>query len=381
MIATRASGDGCISYDNDFSHASDMYYSNLHYCMNNNTNSYFMESACCGYDWDEVDWGFDVVVGRAVIGNTLELNYWINKTKHYMNRAYEYCMVPAKNVGGSITDQTWSMIGDDFPVNLSFINNQNISQVQWNNIANYCNGVIGGVDGIQMILHSGHGGTLWTPYQPGNLNNVFNPNFVYTEGCNSADFGTDTSSRMESWISDDGACFAGIANSAYGWFIASTYYVEELMNNIFNTSAGNHTMCIAEAHNSARETVGHILADGVFAMIYKETNFFGDPALEYQWYTPIQFISIDNGINGTVVNCSNPTFNWTRIQNVSQYNLQISTISDFSSLTINITDACDYNYPTYYDENNTRVSFTLPPSYSLPTIDTYYCRVKYYYIP
>ncbi|GAH31662.1 unnamed protein product, partial [marine sediment metagenome] len=41
MICSWADGTGdCSGPDDDTSHASDMYYACLHYCMNNNTNSY-----------------------------------------------------------------------------------------------------------------------------------------------------------------------------------------------------------------------------------------------------------------------------------------------------------------------------------------------------
>ncbi len=379
MICTRASGDGCGTFHDDYSHASDMYYSNLDHCMNNNTNSYWMESECCGYDWDKVDWGFDLMVGRVLVNNVNELNRWINKTKNYVNGIsqgdyLENVIVACKDVDNLISDQTWNIIEPYLPSNKSVVNNQNVSQAQWSVIDDYCNGDVASWDGIHILYHEGHGGTLWTPYQPSNLDNAAVPNYLDTEGCNSGDFGTDTSSRMESWISDDGGPFAGIANSASGWFIASTYFSAGLLYHLFNDT--DQTSCFCEANNKCRETVGHTDADGVFAMIYKERNFFGDPSLEIQQYDIPQFISIDNGINGTLVYNSTPTFNWTKPNyDISQYNLQIDNNVDFNSPEINITDVNQYIYPSEYSENATRISFILPSGYSLPKYDIYYCRV------
>lgn len=91
-----------------------------------------------------------------------------------------------------------------------------------------------------------------------------------------------------------------------------------------------------------------------------------------------QFISIDGGINRTTVFSSTPTFNWTLIANTSHYYLQISNVSDFSYLTVNLSNVCDAIYPTEYSENTTRVSFQLPVTNALSVIDTYYCRIRAY---
>ena len=379
MIATRASGDDCGTFHDDLSHASDMYYSCLDYCMNNNTNSYFMESECCGYDWDKVDWGFDLMVGRIPVNTVNELNLWINKTKNYVNgisqgNYLKNVIVACKDVDNLISDQTWTILEPYLPSNKSVVNNQNISQAQWNVMDDYCNGDIASWDGIHILYHEGHGGTLWTPYQPANLDNKLIPNYLDTEGCDSGDFGTDTSSRIEQWMSDDGGPFAGIANSASGWFIASTYFSAGLLYHLFNDT--DQTSCFCEANNKCRETVGHTEADGVFAMIYKERNFFGDPSLEIQQFDIPQFISIDNDVNGTIVYNSTPTFNWSKPSlDISQYNLQVDNDSDFSSPEINITDVNQHNYPAEYSENTTRISFVLPSGYSLPKYDLYYCQV------
>jgi len=92
----------------------------------------------------------------------------------------------------------------------------------------------------------------------------------------------------------------------------------------------------------------------------------------------IQFVSIEGQANGSTIYTGTPTFNWTKQTNVSQYWLQVTTDSDFSTVVINITNINEYNYPTKYSENDTVVSFTLPNDEKLPTYNTYYCRVKAY---
>jgi len=391
MACSYAAGNcpGCTGYYNDTSHASDLYYSNLHYNMNNNTNSYWMENAVCGSPVDAIDWGFDLNVGRVIVNQPFETFWWINKTKNYVNgnnqsNYTKWAVVPCKDNGNSISNQTWTgwdgselgpNIGDEFPSNISFINNQNITQAQWNNLANYANGNAGGLNGLTLIYHAGHGGTLWTPYSDSNLNNLAVPNFIYTEGCTSANFGEDTSSRMEDWLSDNGAAFGGISNSAYGWFIGSTYYGELMMRELFNES---NTSILCTAHNNARERYGHD-PDCIWGMLYKETNFFGDPALEWTWYTGDKphLISIDSNGNSSIVTNSTPTFIWSKVNNTINYYLQLSLNSSFTNIVTNISDISIISYPSYYTEDTHNVTFILPPEYALTYFgNTYYIRLR-----
>lgn len=394
MVCSYAAGTcpGCTDFYNDTSHASDMYYSCLHHNMNNNTNSYWMENAVCGSPVDEIDWGYDLHVGRVLVNQKFESMWWINKTKNYVNGANQtnytqWNVVPCKNNANAISNQTWTgwtgselgpSVGDEFPSNMSFINEKNITQAQWTILDDYANGNAGGIPGFVLIYHAGHGGTLWDPYSDANLDNMGVPNFVITEGCSSANFGEDTSSRMEDWMSNNGAAFGGIANSAYGWFVASTYYGEQMMKEMF--SDGN-TSIFSVAYENAKEKIGHD-PDCVWGQIVKDGNFFGDPALEWNWYqeesndTIPQFIDINGGTNHTDIHTATPTFNWTSITNTSQYNLQISNDSAFTQLVANIIDINIYVFPTYYSVVGSNISFTLPPEYALTDMKSYYCKVR-----
>ena len=399
-VSTYASGDGCNTYDNDMNHSSDLYYSNLHKCMNNDTNQYWMLNPCCGYLHDDIDWGIDIYVGRTLATNVQQLNYWINKTKAYVNgdvtnNYYSRGIDAARDGGNAITDNTWydyggvssASLGDEFPSNITFVDNQNISAANWSLINDFCNGAISNWTGITILLQSGHasinGGLFWDEYNPSTLNNTDEPNFWYGEGCNIGEFGTSTICGVQSWMNDQNCTFAAIGNSAYGWFGASTYFVEDMMKQMFNESAGYNNLTFCQAHAAARTMEGATAYDGVWAMIFKETNFFGDPALEWQWYqvsqsdTPPQFIHIDSGGNNSFVYYSTPTFNWSIAENTSTYHLEISTTSAFSSLVVNLSNITIYDFPSHFSMNTVNVSFILPTIYSLPTFNTkYYCRVR-----
>jgi hypothetical protein len=352
-----------------------------------------MENAVCGSPVDEIDWGFDVHVGRVLVNQKWETLWWINKTKSYhANNQTNYTKwnaVPCKDGGNSISNQTWTGwqgsqpgpgIGEEFPDNMSFINNQNISQAQWSILDDYANGNAGGIPGFIMIYHAGHGGTLWDPYSDVNLDNMGTPNFVITEGCSSADFGEDDSSRMEDWMSDNGGAFGGVANSAFGWFVASTYYGKQMMKEMFNDS-NTSVFCIA--FENSKEVVGHD-PDCVWGQIVKDSNFFGDPAMEWQWYEPassddIHFISIDSGLNGTNVTSATPTFIWNISHGANTYHLQISNDTAFTDVVINLNDISEFKYPSEYSTDGTNVTFTLPSSDSLPYFNKlYYCKVRAY---
>ena len=308
---------------NDTSHSSDMYYSCLDYCMNNNTNSLWMENDFAPgiywasvSDWDEIDWGFDVTVGRLLVSSTTEANLWITKDKEYVNgndyskgNYLQNNIIAGKDPSNNIDPYAWDQLRDEFPSNFSFINNYTITLAQWGVMDDYCNGAIPPYNGINILYHSGHGGSE-APYAASNLNNSLKANFFYTEGCNTAEYGDSSTGTMETLIQDDGGPMAAIGNSAYGWFVASTWYSEIMFREMFNT--GNE-LCFAKANDLSREEIGHAY-HSVCPMLVKELNFFGDPSLEYKWYNPepqnfAPVLSGENPANGTIGR--NTSLPWT----------------------------------------------------------------------
>lgn len=360
------------SWYNDLHHACDMYYACLHKCMNNDTDNKWMENSCLEYIGDDIDWGYDLCVGRALFNTPNELYQWIHKTKAYVNGNYQDTylkrnIMASRDSGNQITNWTWDYLNEQFPLNFSWVNNQNITHTQWRDIEYYVNGVIG--EGIALIHHTGHGGTLETDYKQDYCDNEDTPQFLYTEACHSGDFGTDSNSRMEGWIHDDGCAFAGVANSAYGWFYASSYYAKVMYREMFNQTHGNNTLVFCQAHNDAREMFGHP-EDSVFGMIVKSTNFFGDPAIEYQWYIgyPPKMIAVGDSL----------IFQWTKHNESLYYALQVATDDEFNDVVVNITDINATNYPIEYTETFRDVYFKLPSNYLLDGDKTHFCRVRAY---
>jgi len=368
---------------NDTSHACDMYYSCLDYCMNNNTNSRWMEN---NFDpsiwwahvpvWDEIDWGFDVTVGRLLISSTTEANHWITKEKEYVNgnalnkgNYLNNWIIAAKDANSQITNFTWNLFKNDLPSNVTFVNGKNITQAQWNNLANYCNGVMPGFAGINILHHSGHGGSE-TPYTASNLNNSVKANFFYTEGCDTAEFG-DSSCTMEQLFRDDGGPMAAIGNSAYGWFEASSWYGEAMFSNMFNTS---NNLCFAESNDYSREAVGHTL-HSVCPMIVKELNFFGDPSLDYKWYNPEPIIPPFTPENNSgYEKVYNMHFNYTATRNgdVSFYWGNTTLIAAIHNITIGSIASIylpDYISPGWLNHDTTYYWYVIDNGTQTPTYD------------
>jgi lysophospholipase L1-like esterase len=98
-----------------------------------------------------------------------------------------------------------------------------------------------------------------------------------------------------------------------------------------------------------------------------------------QYQAAIQFISIDDGVNGTRIYDSTPIFNWTIVNDTTMYHLEISTNNSFVSLIVNLTNINEYNYPVEYTAGE-NISFILPNSNALPEYNVYYCRIRAYSI-
>jgi len=94
----------------------------------------------------------------------------------------------------------------------------------------------------------------------------------------------------------------------------------------------------------------------------------------------IQFVDINGGSNGTSIYDSTPVFNWSRMNGAAKYHLQVANDSGFTQLVVNLTDINEGNYPTYFSQNTTTVSFELPTGNALPEYKKYYCRVRAYII-
>ena len=86
-----------------------------------------------------------------------------------------------------------------------------------------------------------------------------------------------------------------------------------------------------------------------------------------------QFVEIEGKANVSNIYVTQPLICWSKVNNVSEYVLEIDDNSDFSSPIVNITDINVYNYPAYYSVDGNKICFELPIKI---TKNYYYMRVK-----
>ncbi|GAH46042.1 unnamed protein product, partial [marine sediment metagenome] len=164
-----------------------------------------------------------------------------------------------------------------------------------------------------------------------------------------------------------------IPNEGDGWFTLLTFYptLDKIHVQTYSSTLGKWE----DPHWTGSAYFGNTTQIG---MPYEHwLDYDMEATEEEEEEERPQFISINGRTNGTIIYDSTPTFNWTVVADTIQYWLQIDTEASFSSpWIVNLTDINEANYPSEYDENATRVSFTLPDANSLPNyFDVYYCRV------
>jgi len=223
------------------------------------------------------------------------------------------------------------------------------------------------------------------------------PFFGYTQGCLAGRFNSGFAGCEQMMCRhEERHAFALCLNTGYGYGAtsstngASQYIQAFFWDYMFNNQSDHpENWQLGKAAIYASDKMGIVVESKSWWWTYAwySAHFFGDPAQVLKITNETQdestapeFISIDGTTNGTLVTTSTPTFNWTSITNTSQYQLQISNVNDFSVILLNILDINEIMYPTYYDENATRISFTLPSEHSLPSPQRYYCRVRANYL-
>lgn len=405
----------------------DMYYSCLNGTFNQNENE---NSASLYTGWgqnlsengllDEAWWNYTVAVGRFPCDNTETLGNMVRKTITYMslpdNTSYLQNVTLAGMGGGWNGPAKW-LCNFSKTLNGTIYNDWVIGSTkgfnpdEWNiKVIDSNPDRVEGVpfydansrgsfnDGCHIWYQSSHGSDSGWYNSGGEGDDFFNsdiqaltnwdkPTFVLScIPCQCAEYDKHADSFAEEFLKDENGAFAGLFNTRYGWGDYDT----------LNSSSHFIGSQIINAYMDGHNRIGDMVAiakeyepdwqeprpDESIRWATFEQILFGDPAVQLKTYTvqdvKVQFISVDGRLNGTTVYTSNPTFNWTVGSNISQYQLQIANDSGFADLVVNITDINNANYPTYYTENSTRVSFVLPPAYSLDYDKTYYCRVILY---
>jgi len=254
-----------------------------------------------GEDGEDVDLVAEVYVGRACVGSTSEVGYFVDKTLAYLDSG-GYSDGQVLMVGEHLWSDpdTWS---GDYMDELIDGSNTNmyatvgISSTQYTIDTLYDRDWPGHSlpkseiksrinNGARIINHLGHSSYEYN-MKMGNddvptLTND-NPCFIYSQGCMAGGFDNGDCIAEHYTVKTDNAAFAVIMNARYGWGVvgstdgASQRYHRQFWDAVF----GENIPEIGKANQDSKEDVLHRINAPCMRWCYYQLNLFGDPALTF----------------------------------------------------------------------------------------------------
>jgi len=257
-----------------------------------------------GEDGGDVDLIAEVYIGRACVGNSLEVDHFIYKTASYIHTDDPYqddvIMVgellwdPPPTWGGDYMDELingtnahgYTTVGFDPEVyNIETLYDRDWVDNDWpkSEIIDRIN------NNIHIINHLGHS---WYNYNMKmNNDNAYNLTndkfcFMYSQGCDNGGFddpyGYDCIAEYFTIKTDHGA-FATVANARSGWGVvgstdgASHRYHREFWDAIFNESI----IQLSKANQDSKEDNLYRINGNCMRWCYYQLNLLGDPTLDF----------------------------------------------------------------------------------------------------
>jgi len=285
---------------------SDLYYSCLDGTYNYDGDAKIGETTD-GEDGGDVDLIADVYVGRACVGDSVEVGYFVDKTTSYMNldgsEAYlQEVLQVGENLGdygvatwgGNYMDQQidgstadgYTTIGipsENYTIHTLYDRDWSENNWPYSEFSNQLN------LGRHFINHLGHS---WYDYNF-KMHDVFmsfltndQHGFIYSQGCMAGGFddpeGGDCMAEYFTSKNDHGA-FAGIWNARYGWFWSystdgdSQRFHRQFWDAVFNEDITS----IGMANHDSKEDNLYMIGRSCMRWVYYETNLFGDPSIRF----------------------------------------------------------------------------------------------------
>jgi len=407
----------------------DMYYACLNGTMNSDedinseaAHSGFGENVTeCNISIEELDWDYEIAVGRFPVDDTTELSNIVKKTVTYMSldTTEEYLWnITLAGFGGGFGGITEWQCNYSKVLNNTAYNHWKDNSVTvgfnhnfWNILVMDANpereegityydtdshGVYN--SGTHIIYQGSHGSTSgWSDANEGEANDfttsditeLTNTNYCFVMSsmpCSTAKFDESDDPFSEVFVTDEYGAFAYIGNTRYGY---GSYGVDGL--NSSSHLLGCETIDawlnesytrIGDMHLDAKRDSRRwhdVSGDQALRYTMYEQILFGSPAVRLHTPTQetIEFDAIEGGENETTVYTSTPAFSWNIIADVVYYQLQISDTPTFETILVNLSNVSEARYPAEYSENSTHVSFILPSEYKLVDSKQYYCRVRH----
>ena len=272
----------------DYDIPSDLYYAALDGTWNDDSDGLWGEPG-------EEDLLAEVYVGRAPVGNILEVNNFINKTLAYENLSGSESYLKKTLMVGELLNPDIITWGGDYKDEIkSYLTQPWMSSTLYDR--DYPGNdwpkseIISRINEEQhLINHLGHSYVNYgLKMYNSDINDLTNSNYslIYTQGCYSGAFdnrgspGTYYSDCIsESFVVEEHGAFAMIANSRYGWYSPgstngpSQYFDREFFDAIFNENIRN----VGRALQDSKEDNAGLVSSPYMRWCYYEINLLGDP--------------------------------------------------------------------------------------------------------
>jgi len=360
---------------NNASIASDLYFSCLDGSFDGNGNEVWGEPDD-GENGVDVDLIAEVYVGRACVGNEIEISNFVIKTLAYEQTPIDDLYLKKALMVGEDLNWAWGGNYKDEMINGSNnygystvgipISEYNISTLydrDWENnnwpnteLVNRIN------EDINIINHIGHAGADYNmKIDRATVDDLVNEKycFIYSQGCNSGLFNNENDEDCIAeyfTVKTSNAAFAGIWNADSGWGLpgstdgASQKFDREFFDAIFNEGIRYpKKKCLGVANQDSKEDNLYRINEEYMRWCYYELNLFGDPQIVLK---PVPLPDHDLAVDSLTI--SEPVFPdetftiTTKIYNQGQYdgtnilgNISISEIVD----TINFEEIQIYEHP------------------------------------
>ena len=240
-----------------------------------------------GEDGGDVDLLAEVYVGRACVGNTGEVDNFVEKTIAYMNTdENDPYTRKILMVGEQLDASTWG--GDSMDALINYAIPEDIYSIDklyekdgsWS-----ANQLIDKIEAnVHMINHLGHSSTDYN-MKLGNsqVDGLENEKlfFVYTQGCYPGAFDEGDCIGEHFTIKTQHAAFAGVFNARYGWYSPgsvnglSQQFHKSFVKGLYEENKGTLGRT---NHYSKEYYISSINSNGMRWCFY-QTNLFGDPSL------------------------------------------------------------------------------------------------------
>jgi hypothetical protein len=268
----------------DYDMLADMYFAHLDGTFNNDGDSYWAEPG-------EVDWYYEVAVGRASAETVTEAGNFVNKVIAYeqAEKPKRALLHQSRAVSGNSPDSTCmalncgSWLPGDYYKDYLFEENGTVTKADWIN-AWAANPAV--------VTHMGHGSStsyyinyeiggtvVWSCSDVSSLTNTFWP-WTTSVACHTGNIETNDC-LSECFVKDpDNGAVAAIYNDNYGWFSYSDacMYSGELCEMEFKACWNDGYQKFGDILNQARSYfVSSAQTDSTYRWCFYERNIVGDP--------------------------------------------------------------------------------------------------------